>query len=193
MAGTGREAQAGEWQAVRPSVPVSCQAAGPDAPFGSRRATPNASPRPAPPSRPQLRGHPNILRLHAAAFAGPKGAESDAFLLVDHCPDTLLAAMQRAGFQLDERTLVDVFSCVAAGIAHMHRQAPPLAHRCGAPAAGACSGVARDAAPGARPPARHTPCTQQPATPAAPRSPCSLPPPLPLHSTPSGTSRRRMC
>ena len=70
-----------------------------------------------------------MLRLHAAAFAGPKGAETDAFLLVDHCPDTLLTAMQRASFQLDERTVVDVFSCAASGIAHMHRQSPPLAHR----------------------------------------------------------------
>jgi AP2-associated kinase len=78
-----------------------------------------------------LRGHPNILRLHAAAFAGPKGAETDGFLLVDHCPDTLLAAMQRSNFALDERSAVAVFSAVAAGIAHMHRQSPPLAHRCG--------------------------------------------------------------
>ncbi|KAI8462858.1 MAG: kinase-like domain-containing protein [Monoraphidium minutum] len=77
----------------------------------------------------KLRGHPNILRLHAAAFAGPKGSETDGFLLVDHCPDTLLAAMQRASFALDERTVVAVFSAVASGIAHMHRQSPPLAHR----------------------------------------------------------------
>ena len=77
----------------------------------------------------QLRGHPNILRLHAAAFAGPKGAETDGFLLVDHCPDTLLAAMQRANFALGERAVVEVASAVAAGVAHMHRQSPPLAHR----------------------------------------------------------------
>lgn len=33
----------------------------------------------------KLRGHPNILRLHAVAFAGPKGAESDGFFLLDYC------------------------------------------------------------------------------------------------------------
>eukprot|EP00879_Flechtneria_rotunda_P026603 GHRR01028377.1.p1 GENE.GHRR01028377.1~~GHRR01028377.1.p1 ORF type:complete len:183 (+),score=37.86 GHRR01028377.1:135-683(+) len=30
----------------------------------------------------KLRGHPNILRLHAVAFAGPKGNETDGFFLV---------------------------------------------------------------------------------------------------------------
>ncbi len=33
----------------------------------------------------KLRGHPNILRLHAVAFAGPKGAETDGFFLLDYC------------------------------------------------------------------------------------------------------------
>lgn len=83
----------------------------------------------SPPDTLQLRGHPNILRLHAAAFAGPKGAETDGFLLVDHCPDTLLGVMQRSAFALDERTAAQVFSCVASGIAYMHRLCPPLAHR----------------------------------------------------------------
>jgi hypothetical protein len=30
----------------------------------------------------RLRGHPNVLRLHAVAFAGPRGAESDGFFLL---------------------------------------------------------------------------------------------------------------
>lgn len=33
----------------------------------------------------KLRGHPNILRLHAVAFAGPKGQETDGFFLLDYC------------------------------------------------------------------------------------------------------------
>lgn len=37
----------------------------------------------------KLRGHPNILRLHAVAFAGPKGAESDGFFLLDYCVSAL--------------------------------------------------------------------------------------------------------
>ncbi len=28
-------------------------------------------------------GHPNILKLHAVAFAGPQGAETDGFMLLD--------------------------------------------------------------------------------------------------------------
>jgi hypothetical protein len=94
-------------------------------------STPRTPGRDPPQHPPQLRGHPNILKLHAAAFAGAKGAETDGFLLVDHCPDTLLAAMQRVNFALDERAVVAVFSCVALGIAHMHRQSPALAHRWG--------------------------------------------------------------
>lgn len=45
----------------------------------------------------KLRGHPNILRLHAVAFAGPRGAESDGFFLLDFCPATLLGMMQARG------------------------------------------------------------------------------------------------
>jgi AP2-associated kinase len=30
----------------------------------------------------KLRGHANVLRLHAVAFAGPKGAETDGFFLM---------------------------------------------------------------------------------------------------------------
>jgi hypothetical protein len=33
----------------------------------------------------RLRGIPNILRLHAVAFAGPKGVETDGFFLLDYC------------------------------------------------------------------------------------------------------------
>jgi hypothetical protein len=40
----------------------------------------------------KLRGHPNILRLHAVAFAGPKGSETDGFFLLDYCVSSSSAA-----------------------------------------------------------------------------------------------------
>lgn len=80
----------------------------------------------------RLRGHPCVLRLHAVAFAGPRGAETDGFFLLDLCPGTLIEAMHAAGFRLPEQSVVEAFSCVAHAVAHMHAQrAPqwPLAHR----------------------------------------------------------------
>lgn len=43
----------------------------------------------------QLRGHPNILRLHAVAYVGAPGAMTDAFMLLEFCPITLAEVMQR--------------------------------------------------------------------------------------------------
>lgn len=77
----------------------------------------------------KLRGHPNILRLHAVAFAGPKGGETDGFFLMDYCPGTLLELMQRQNFQLSDQAILEVFSCVVQAVAHMHKQNPPMAHR----------------------------------------------------------------
>ena len=37
----------------------------------------------------KLRNHPNVLRLHAVAFAGEKNSESDGFYLMDLCTSTL--------------------------------------------------------------------------------------------------------
>lgn len=78
----------------------------------------------------KLRGHPNVLRLHAVAFAGPKGAETDGFMLLDYCYTTLIDQMQTCHFNLDDATVLEVFYCVCQGVAHMHRQKPPMAHRC---------------------------------------------------------------
>lgn len=43
----------------------------------------------------KLRGHPNILRLHAVAFAGPKGSETDGFFLLDYCVSVAVQAVAR--------------------------------------------------------------------------------------------------
>jgi AP2-associated kinase len=77
----------------------------------------------------KLKGHPNILRLHAASFAGPRNNETDGFFLLDFCPATLLEVMQTRNFQLSDRMVLHVFGCVCAAVSHMHTQNPPLAHR----------------------------------------------------------------
>ncbi|KAG2493277.1 hypothetical protein HYH03_008414 [Edaphochlamys debaryana] len=77
----------------------------------------------------KLKGHPNILKMHAVAFAGPPGAETDGFFLLDFCPVTLLEVMQRNNFVLDDYLVYEVFQDVAWAVAHMHKCNPPLAHR----------------------------------------------------------------
>ena len=77
----------------------------------------------------KLRGHQNILRLHAASFAGPRNQETDGFFLLDFCPATLLEVMQSRNFQLSDRMVLHVFGSVCCATAHMHSQTPPLAHR----------------------------------------------------------------
>jgi AP2-associated kinase len=77
----------------------------------------------------KLRGHPNILYLHAVAFAGPKGAETDAFMLLDLCPQTLLFKLQSSHNQMDDLTIVEAFGDILQGVAHMHSHNPPYTHR----------------------------------------------------------------
>jgi AP2-associated kinase len=70
-----------------------------------------------------------VLRLHAVAFAGPKGGETDGFFLLDFCPGNLLDLLARHNFLLEERTVLHIFGCVARAVGHMHAQKPPMAHR----------------------------------------------------------------
>ncbi|KAF5835406.1 kinase-like domain-containing protein, partial [Dunaliella salina] len=77
----------------------------------------------------KLKNHPNILRLHAMAFAGSPGKETDGFMLLDFCPKTLLDMMQASNFNLDSFFIYEVFSEVCQAVQHMHSQSPPLAHR----------------------------------------------------------------
>lgn len=80
-----------------------------------------------------LAGCPHVVRLHEAAFGGPPGAApTSAFLLMDLCPDTLPAFLQRCNWQLDDAQLLRIFLPVCAAVAAMHSLEPPLAHRWGA-------------------------------------------------------------
>ncbi|MEW5303498.1 MAG: hypothetical protein WDW36_006184 [Sanguina aurantia] len=72
-----------------------------------------------------LKGHPNILRLHAVAYAGAAGAVTDAYMLLEFCPITLHDVMQRFNQNLDDLLVFEVFSEVCRAVAHMHAQSPP--------------------------------------------------------------------
>ncbi|MEW5309995.1 MAG: hypothetical protein WDW38_001831 [Sanguina aurantia] len=76
-----------------------------------------------------LKGHPNILRLHAVAYAGAAGAVTDAYMLLEFCPITLHDVMQRFNQNLDDLLVFEVFSEVCRAVAHMHAQSPPITHR----------------------------------------------------------------
>lgn len=54
---------------------------------------------------------------------------ADGFMVLDLCPSTLIDTMRASNFNLDDGVIGHVTACVAAGIAHMHRQSPPMAHR----------------------------------------------------------------
>lgn len=80
----------------------------------------------------RLSGCPCVVRLHEAALAGPPGAPTAAFALMDFCPDTLVAFLQQRAWQLDDEELLRVALPVARAVQAMHSLSPPLAHRCGA-------------------------------------------------------------
>ena len=77
----------------------------------------------------RLRGQPGILTLRAVAFQGGVGAEQEAYLLLDLCQDNLVEFMAKQDNKLNTATIVQIFSAVCQGVAAMHRQNPPLAHR----------------------------------------------------------------
>ena len=79
----------------------------------------------------QLKGHPNILRLHASLLKGV----DEAYLLLDYCQVTLKHYMVQAHAHgastvlQNEHLILDIFLAMAEGLAWMHSQSPPLTHR----------------------------------------------------------------
>ncbi len=91
----------------------------------------------------RLRGHPNILTLRAVALAGPKGAEQEAFLLLDLCRDSLPGYLAERGGQLGDGDVLTIFHAAAKAVAVMHHQNPLAVHaperaRSAAPARAPC-------------------------------------------------------
>ncbi|CAD7705229.1 unnamed protein product [Ostreobium quekettii] len=77
----------------------------------------------------RLKGRPNILRLISVAFGGEVGAETDAYMLLDLCPDNLFRYLQRKEFKVSDGQLLEIFWAVCNAVAEMHSLEPPLTHR----------------------------------------------------------------
>ena len=77
----------------------------------------------------RLREVPSVLTLRALAFAGVKGQEQEAFLLLDMCQDNLVEYLTKQTSQLPDHQVIIIFHAVCQAVAAMHRCEPPLAHR----------------------------------------------------------------
>ncbi|KAK9806620.1 hypothetical protein WJX73_000737 [Symbiochloris irregularis] len=76
-----------------------------------------------------LAGQPNILTLKAVAFSGSKGAEQEAYLLLELCQENLVEHINRKGRALDDKGVIHIFQCACRAVAAMHLSEPPMAHR----------------------------------------------------------------
>ena len=75
-----------------------------------------------------LAGQPYILPLKAVAFTGARGAEQEAYLLLELCQENLVEHMQHTG-PLSNKAVMHVFQCACRAVAAMHLADPPMAHR----------------------------------------------------------------
>jgi len=76
-----------------------------------------------------LRDIPTVLTLRAVAYAGVKGQEQEAFLLLDMCQDNLVEYLSKRDSQLPDSQVITIFHAVCQAVAAMHHNTPPLAHR----------------------------------------------------------------
>ena len=77
----------------------------------------------------RLREVPTVLTLRAVAYAGVKGQEQEAFLLLDMCQDNLVDYLSKRDSQLPDSQVITIFHAVCRAVAAMHHSDPPLAHR----------------------------------------------------------------
>lgn len=77
----------------------------------------------------RLREVPTVLTLRAVAYAGMKGQEQEAFLLLDMCHDNLVSYLGKRDSQLPDSQVITIFHAVCKAVAAMHHCDPPLAHR----------------------------------------------------------------
>ena len=75
-----------------------------------------------------LAGQANVLSLKAVAFTGARGAEQEAYLLLELCQENLVEYINRKG-PLSDKAVVHVFQCACRAVAAMHLSDPPMAHR----------------------------------------------------------------
>ena len=77
----------------------------------------------------RLREVPTVLTLRALAYAGVKGQEQEAFLLLDMCQDNLVNYLNKRDSQLPDSQVITIFHAICQAVAAMHHNDPPLAHR----------------------------------------------------------------
>ena len=78
----------------------------------------------------QLRGLPHILNLKAVVMTGPKGAEQEAYLLLDLCQENLVEYCSHARGPLPNSEVALIFLAGCKALSALHLQQPPMAHRC---------------------------------------------------------------
>ena len=77
----------------------------------------------------QLASCPHVVRLHDVALLGPSSAPTAAHVLMDFCPDTLVAFLHHRANKLDDATLLRIALPICHAVEAMHALEPPLAHR----------------------------------------------------------------
>lgn len=76
-----------------------------------------------------LKGHPNIVTLHAQAVFD-MGRTKECFLVMDHCEKNLVDVLDSRGAgYFEEKQLLIMFREVCNAVYAMHCQSPPIAHR----------------------------------------------------------------
>ncbi|KAJ7560466.1 hypothetical protein O6H91_04G131200 [Diphasiastrum complanatum] len=76
-----------------------------------------------------LRGHPNVVMLHAQAMYD-MGRTKECFLVMDHCEKTLVHLLDgRGAGYFEEKQLLLIFLDICNAVYALHCQAPAIAHR----------------------------------------------------------------
>lgn len=76
-----------------------------------------------------LRGHPNIVTLHAQVVYD-MGRTKECFLVMDYCEKMLANVLENRGAgYFDEKQLLLIFRDICNAVYAMHCQSPPIAHR----------------------------------------------------------------
>ena len=87
----------------------------------------------------RLSGHDSFVRCHGTLTRPGKNGATEHWFLLDFCPNgSLIDLLYRKGADgewsergppLTQERVLEVFECVACGVAHLHSLSPPVAHR----------------------------------------------------------------
>lgn len=76
-----------------------------------------------------LRGHPNVVTLHAHAIFD-MGRTKEAILLMEYCEKSLVNVLESRGAgYFEEKQILTIFRDICSAVFAMHCQTPPIAHR----------------------------------------------------------------